>query len=74
MVLFSTRDLAASRLANAAASSLLTVTLGAFAALAQGLTLIHFSAQPEPFLTLKISPKPLNTPLLPRYKYPLNTP
>ena len=28
----------------------------------QGLTLVHFSAQPEPFLTLKTSPEPLNTP------------
>jgi len=28
----------------------------------QGLTLVHFAAQPEPFLTLKISPKRLGTP------------
>ena len=28
----------------------------------QGLTLIHLSAHPEPFLTLKTSTKALNTP------------
>ena len=28
----------------------------------QGLTLVHCSAQPEPFLTLNTSPKRLNTP------------
>jgi len=28
----------------------------------QGLTLVHFSAPPEPFLTLRTSPKRLNTP------------
>jgi len=27
----------------------------------QGLTLVHFSAQPEPFPTLKKSPRRLNT-------------
>jgi hypothetical protein len=32
----------------------------------QGLTLVHFSAQREPFLTLNTSPK--------RLKHPLNTP
>jgi len=36
----------------------------------QGLTLVHFSAQFEPFLSLETSPKRLN----PRHKYPLNTP
>jgi len=39
----------------------------------QGLTLAHFSAQPEPFLTLKTSPKRLK-PLNPRHEYPLNIP
>jgi len=28
----------------------------------QGLTLVHFAAQPEPIWTLKTTPKPLNTP------------
>ena len=28
----------------------------------QGLTLVHFSAQPEPFLTLKTSPERVDTP------------
>ena len=28
----------------------------------QGLTLVHFTAQPEPFVTLNISPKRQNTP------------
>jgi len=37
----------------------------------QGLTLVHFSAQPEPFLTPKYSKTPRNTPLNPR-KQPLN--
>jgi len=36
----------------------------------QGLTLVHFSAQPEPFLTLNTSPKRVNTPSIPA----LNTP
>ena len=43
----------------------------------QGLTLIHFSAQPAPFLTLNTSPKPLKTPSTPTLtlpKHPLNTP
>jgi hypothetical protein len=31
----------------------------------QGLTLVHFSAQPEPFLALNTSPKRLNTPSIP---------
>ena len=46
----------------------------------QGLTLVHFSAQPEPFVSLKLQPKhPLNTPwtlsyLTPEYpsKHPLS--
>jgi len=44
------------------------VTVGCFAGTGQGLTLVHFSAQPEPFLTqnppwtLHSTPKhPLNT-------------
>jgi len=36
----------------------------------QGLTLVHFSAQLEPFLTLNTSPERLNTPSTPA----LNTP
>jgi len=40
----------------------------------QGLTLVHFSAQPEPFLTLKPSPQRLITPSIPRHQHPLNTP
>jgi len=45
----------------------------AVAVLGQGLTLVHFSAQPEPFLSLKIHPKhPLNTPQKP--EHPLNMP
>jgi len=31
----------------------------------QGLTLVRFSAQPEPFMTLNTSPKRLNTPSAP---------
>jgi hypothetical protein len=44
--------------------------------LRQGLILVHFSAQPEPFLTLNTSLKRLNSnhPLQPRLKYYLNTP
>jgi hypothetical protein len=49
---------------------------GDAAELGQGLTLVHFSAQPEPFLTLK-PPKRLDTlpppPNIPR-EHPLNTP
>jgi len=45
----------------------LCLTLGSYR---QGLTLVHFSAQPEPFLTFNTSPKPLNTPSTPA----LNTP
>jgi len=37
---------------------------------AQGLTLVHFSAQPEPFLTLNTSPKRLNTPSTPALDNP----
>ena len=33
----------------------------------QGLTLVHFSAQPEPFLTLNTSPKRQNTPSNPAF-------
>jgi hypothetical protein len=33
--------------------------------LGQGLTLLHFSAQPERFLTLKTSPRRLSTPSTP---------
>jgi tousled-like kinase len=33
---------------------------GAAVAAGQGLTLVHFSAQPEPSPTLKTSPRPLN--------------
>jgi hypothetical protein len=40
----------------------------------QGLTLVHFSAQPEPFLTLKTSPKSPKDPLYPRHQYPINSP
>jgi hypothetical protein len=36
----------------------------------QGLALVHFSARPEPFLTLNPSPKRLNSPSIPA----LNTP
>ena len=36
----------------------------------QGLTLVHFSAQPEPFLTLKISPKRIITPSTPAINNP----
>jgi len=39
-------------------------------AIRQGLTLVHYSAQLEPFLTLNTSPKRLNTPSTPA----LNTP
>ena len=39
----------------------------------QGLTLLHFSAQPEPFLTLKISPKRPNNPFN-SSQIPPNTP
>jgi len=35
-----------------------------------GITLVHFSAQPEPLLTLNTSPQRLNTPCIPA----LNTP
>ena len=37
----------------------------ASAAAGQGLTLVHFSAQPERFLTLETSLKRLNTPSIP---------
>ena len=36
----------------------------------QGLTLVHFSAQPEPFLTLNTSSKRLNTPSTPAFHTP----
>ena len=36
----------------------------------QGLTLVHFSAQPEPFLSFKTSPKRLNTPSTPAINAP----
>ena len=36
-----------------------------FRAAEQGLTLVHFSAQPEPFLALNTSPRRLNTPSTP---------
>jgi len=35
--------------------------------LRQGLSLVHFSAQPEPFLTLNASLKRLNTPSTPAF-------
>jgi hypothetical protein len=38
----------------------------------QGLALVHFSAQPQPFLTLNTSPDRLN--LHPRLTHPVNTP
>ena len=37
-------------------------TLGSRSGVGQGLTLVHFSAEPEPFLSLKTSPKALSTP------------
>jgi len=41
----------------------------------QGLTLVYFSAQPEPFLTLSTSPKRLNNPSNPALNtHTLNTP
>ena len=43
---------------------------GEIGAAVQGLTLLHFSAQPEPFLALKTSPQRLNTPSSPA----INTP
>jgi len=49
------------------------VSLNGLAATAQGLTLVHFSAQPEPFMLLKTSPKRLSA-LHPRHEYPLNAP
>jgi len=39
-------------------------------AVKQGLTLVHFSAQPQPFLTLKTSPTALNTPSTPAINIP----
>jgi hypothetical protein len=39
----------------------------------QGLTLVHFSAQPEPFLTLQYNLNTLNTPYTPPI-HPLNIP
>jgi len=36
----------------------------------QGLSLVHFSAQPEPFLTLNTSPKRLNTASIPAFNTP----
>jgi len=50
---------------------------GTRAARRQGLTIVHFSAQPEPFPTLKISPDRLNTPSNPAetlLRHSLNTP
>jgi len=36
----------------------------------QGLTLVHFSAQPEPFLTFNTSPKRLKNPSTPALNSP----
>jgi len=36
----------------------------------QGLTLVHFSAQPKPFLTLNTSPERLNTPFSSAFNTP----
>ena len=43
-------------------------------AASQGLTLVHFSVKPEPFLTLKTSPTAQNTPSDTHHQYPTNSP